>query len=64
MALHTLSPVEPIAASGPGALDGFGFRCSCAGGQIAGSSSLESLARELRNGHARWAAGRGDEVAA
>jgi hypothetical protein len=64
MALHVLGSVEPVKASQAGALDGFGFRCSCNDGRIAGSSSLESLARELRSGHAAWARGRGDEVAA
>lgn len=64
MALHVLSPLEPIAASQPGALDGWGFRCTCWGGRIAGSSSLQVLARQDRAAHARWHLGRGDEVQA
>lgn len=64
MALHSLSALEPIEASEAGALDGFGFRCSCVDGRIAGSSSLPTLARELRAGHAAWAISRGDKVCA
>jgi len=62
MALHIVSGLVSVEASESGALDGFGFRCSCVGGRIAGSSSLRSLARELRDGHAAWARRRGDEV--
>ena len=57
----TLSPLVPVEASGPGALDGFGFTCSCGGGQ---SASLPVIARQWRDAHAAWHRGRGEQVAA
>lgn len=61
MAPIVVSPLRPVPASGPGALDGWGFTCSCRGGQ---SASLESLARQWRNEHVRWHERRGEQVAA
>ncbi len=59
MATVTVSAITPRAASGPGALDGFGFDCSCRGGQ---SASLPTIARQWRRQHVAWHEGRGDLV--
>lgn len=59
MPSFTISPITPREASGPGALDGYGFDCSCRGGL---SSSLEGLARQWQSEHIGWHLGRGDQV--
>lgn len=58
---YLIGPLTPRAASGPGALDGFGFDCTCGGGLAA---SLPVLARQWREGHIAWHANRGDGVIA
>ena len=61
MSTLTLSALAPVPASGPGALDGFGFSCSCGTSQAA---SLPVIARQWRDAHAAWHVGRGDKVVA
>lgn len=47
----TVSPVSAVPASRPGALDGFGFTCSCGDSQ---SYSLRGMAEAARTDHIRW----------
>lgn len=58
MAPITVSQVTPKQATDAGALDGFGFSCSCGGGY---GASLLQVAKNNRAGHIRWHQSR-DEV--
>lgn len=49
--MHSLSPICPVEASGPGALAGFESRCTC--GLVLRSSLREAL-RADRVAHAVW----------
>lgn len=55
----TISAVYPVPASGPGALDGFEFRCSC--GTVL-SSSLRGMTERDQAAHAAWHARKGESV--
>jgi hypothetical protein len=48
---HTITTLAPVPASGPGALAGFEWTCTC--GSV-GGSSLESLARHDGAAHVRY----------
>lgn len=52
---HTSTPVTPVAATEPGALDGFEWTCSC--GEHTGSS-LRQCAENDRAAHQAWHAER------
>lgn len=51
----TITPIQPVPASGPGALAGFEATCSCG---LVMRSSLESMIRQDVAEHARWHARR------
>lgn len=55
----TVSAVEPVPASGPGALDGYAFTCTCRGGT---GSSLPGMAESARREHIAWHETRGERV--